>query len=193
MIPAMKTIAVGSLGLVAASICAFGPSAGAADPWTGRPAVPPALAVPEAKATPATVVAHLHGAGAQVYACTLAAGTTSYAWTLQKPEATLFDQKGEAVGTHGVGPTWTLKDGSSVAAKKVAQADSPAADAIPWLLLRASKTSDHGLLSKVTYVHRVETKKGKAPGTKCDASQVGKEARADYTAEYYFYAGGTAG
>jgi hypothetical protein len=204
---AMKTIAAGSLLLVAASICASAPTAGAADAWTAPPAVPPALAVPAAgngAATPASaatataaisakVIAHFHAVGAQVYGCAKTAGTETYAWTLQKPDATLFDQKGEAVGTHGAGPTWTLKDGSSVVGKKLAQADAPAADAVPWLLLRADKTSDRGLLSKVTYVHRVDTKKGKAPATKCDASQAGKEARSDYSAEYYFYGSNGAG
>jgi hypothetical protein len=200
MMRAMKTIVPGSLWLVAASICALAPAAEAADAWTAPPAVPPALAVPApgnaaakpagaaaATAQPAKVLAHFHAVGAQVYSCAKAAGTTDYAWTLQKPDATLFDQKGEAVGTHGAGPTWTLKDGSSVVAKKIAQADAPAADAVPWLLLRADKTSDRGLLSKVSYVHRVDTKKGKPPATKCDAGLANKEARSDYSAEYYFY------
>jgi Protein of unknown function (DUF3455) len=202
MMRAMKTIAAGSLSLVAASICALAPApaVGAPDAWSAPPAVPPALAVsapgngaakPAGPATatahPPKVLAHFHAVGAQVYSCAQTAGATGYAWTLQKPDATLFDQKGEAVGTHGAGPTWTLKDGSSVVAKKIAQADAPAADAIPWLLLRADKTSDRGLLSKVTYVHRVDTKKGKPPATKCDATQANKEARSDYSAEYYFY------
>lgn len=199
---AMKTIAAGSFFLIAASICTLAPTAGAADAWSAPPAVPPALAVPATgngaakpvgaattTALSTKVIAHFHAVGAQVYGCAKTAGTETYAWTLQKPDATLFDEKGEAVGTHGAGPTWTLKDGSSVVGKKIAQADAPAADAVPWLLLRADKTSDRGLLSKVTYVHRVDTKKGKAPATKCDATQAGKEARSDYSAEYYFYSG----
>jgi hypothetical protein len=200
MMRGMKTLVPASLWLVAASICAPAPAAGAADAWTAPPAVPPALAVPApgdgaakstgaaaATAQPAKVLAHFHAVGAQVYSCANPPGAAGYAWTLQKPDATLFDQKGEAVGTHGAGPSWTLKDGSSVVAKKIAQADAPAADAVPWLLLRADKTSDRGLLSKVTYVHRVDTKKGKPPATKCDAGLANKEARSDYTAEYYFY------
>ena len=196
----MKTIAAGSFLLIAASICAAAPTAGAADAWSAAPAVPPVLAVPPAgngsvkppratiaTAPPPKVLAHFHAVGDQVYGCAQTAGTAGYAWTLKKPDATLFDQKGEAVGTHGAGPTWTLKDGSSVVAKKIAQADAPAPDAAPWLLLRADKTSDRGLLSKVTYVQRVDTKKGKAPATKCDATQANKEARSDYSAEYYFY------
>jgi hypothetical protein len=200
MMRAMKTLVPRSLWLVAASLCALAPAAKAAAAWTAPPAVPPALVVPApgngaakpagapaATAQPAKVLAHFHAVGAQVYSCAKHPGGAGYAWTLQKPDATLFDQKGEAVGTHGAGPSWTLKDGSSVVAKKIAQADAPAADAVPWLLLRADKTSDRGLLSKVTYVHRVDTKKGKPPATKCDASLANKEARSDYSAEYYFY------
>ena len=44
----MKTIAAGSFLLVAASIWAPAPAAGAADAWSAPPAVPPALAVPAA-------------------------------------------------------------------------------------------------------------------------------------------------
>jgi uncharacterized protein DUF3455 len=201
MMRAMNTIAVGRSSLFAASICALAATAGAADDvWSAPPVVPPALAVPgadngaaklpggaTATAHPPKVVSHLHAVGAQIYSCAQTAGTASYAWTLQKPDATLFNQKGEAVGRHGAGPTWTLKDGSSVVAKKIAEAAAPAADAVPWLLLRADKTSDRGVLSKVTFVQRVDTKKGKAPATGCDATQVNKEARSPYSAEYYFY------
>jgi hypothetical protein len=157
--------------------------------WMSRPAVPAALAVPET----AKLAVHLHATGAQIYTCLAAPGATAYAWTLLKPDATLFDQKGIAVGTHGAGPTWTAKDGSSVVAKKVAQADAPAADAVAWLLLRADKSSDRGLFSHVTYVQRVGTKKGKPPAATCDAGAAKTEARADYSAEYYFYVGGDPG
>ena len=104
-------------------------------PAAGNGAAKPAGAA-TATAQPAKVLAYFHAVGAQVYTCAKTAGTESYAWTLQKPDATLFDQKGEAVGTHGAGPTWTLKDGSSVVAKKVAQADAPAADAVLILAAR---------------------------------------------------------
>jgi hypothetical protein len=158
-----------------------------AESWTGAPKVPAALAVPATPQGPAKVVAHFHGVGAQVYACAAAAGTATYAWTLQRPDAALLDQKGAPAGTHGAGPIWTAKDGSTVTAKKIAQADSPAADAIPWLLLKADKTSGDGIFSKVTYVQRVATNKGKPPATKCDATTPKTETRVDYSADYYFY------
>ena len=74
--------------------------------------------------------------GVQVYACE--AREQRYAWVFRGPEATLFDADGRQVGTHGAGPSWKLADGSSVVAEKAAQAPSPDAHAIPWLLLRVT-------------------------------------------------------
>jgi hypothetical protein len=162
-----------------------------ADTWLSAPKVPAAIAVPETAKTPAKVAAHFHATGAQVYACVAVAATgagpATYAWTLQRPDATLLDQKGTPAGKHGAGPSWTAKDGSTVTGKKLAQADAPTADAIPWLLLHAEKTSGDGLFSKVTYVQRVATHKGKPPTTKCDATTPKGETRIDYSADYYFY------
>ena len=85
-----------------------------------------------------------------------------------------------------------LDQASVGVAKKVAQADAPSGDAIPWLLLRADKTSGTGIFAKVTYVQRVGTKNGKPPAARCDAASAGTEKRSDYGAEYYFYSGGAA-
>jgi hypothetical protein len=183
----MKTTNVGRTLLITFLSGCYAASA-RADAWMSRPAVPGALAAPEA----AKLVAHFHATGAQIYTCVAAAGTATYSWTLKGPAATLFDQKGGAAGTHGAGPTWTAQDGSSVVAKKVAQADAPSGDAIPWLLLRADKTSGTGIFAKVTYVQRIGTKNGKPPAASCDAATSGTEKRSDYSAEYYFYSGGAA-
>jgi hypothetical protein len=180
--PAMKTMVAG-LSLIVAISAAGAARSSDADPWTSRPAVPAALAVPET----AKLAAHLHAVGAQVYVCAAAPDTKSYAWTLKRPDATLYDQKGAPAGSHGAGPIWIAKDGSSVTGKKVAQVDALAGDAIPWLLLRAEKTSGAGLFSKITYVQRVATNQGKPPSTKCDAGAAGTETRAHYSADYYFY------
>jgi hypothetical protein len=173
-------------GIVAPENAATADDAGA---WTARPAVPAAIAVPDA----AKLVAHFHAVGAQVYVCTAAPGTATYAWTLEKPDASLFDQHGTAVGSHGAGPSWTSKDGSSVSGRKVAQADAPDAGAIPWLLVRAEKTSGHGVFSDVTFVQRVTTMGGKHPPTGCSAAAAGVETRAGYSADYYFFTGGAPG
>ena len=154
----------------------------------GEPAasVVPAAIRPPAGASP---VARFHATGAQVYACAAAAGR--YAWTLKRPDATLVDAAGAPVGTHTAGPTWTMtRDGSSVKAEKLAQADAPVAGAVPWLLLRATSTAGHGSLSQVTYVQRIGTQGGQAPAAGCDAQAAGKETRASYSADYVFYTGG---
>lgn len=171
------------------------PSAARAEqPIVLPPQVPSALAVP----ADAKVVARFHATGAQVYVCSLpkqpapataAPPAAGYAWILQRPDATLHDAAGAVAGKHGAGPSWTSNDGSSVTAQKVAQANAPLAGAVPWLLLRATSTSGHGVFHAVTFVQRVATKGGKAPDHGCDAKSAGTETRADYSADYYFFTG----
>jgi hypothetical protein len=161
--------------------------------WLTPSSVPSALAAPAG----ATVKVHDHAAGAQIYTCTASAadgsadaGATTYAWVLKAPDANLYDSSGAQVGTHGAGPHWSSSDGSVVNGMKVAQVDSPQADAIPWLLLRATSTTGTGIFSDVTYVQRLDTAGGTAPATGCDWTTVGTDVRSAYTAEYYFYTGG---
>jgi hypothetical protein len=163
--------------------------------WLDPPVVPPGLNLPPG----AKVKVHDYASGAQIYACTaggggdagLDGGAATYAWILKAPDAVLFDQTGAEVGTHGAGPRWTSTvDGSVVDGAKIAQADSPDATAIPWLFLRAASTSGTGVFGDITYVQRVNTSKGKAPTSGCDAGAVGAEVRVDYRADYYFYTGG---
>jgi hypothetical protein len=161
-------------------------SAFAAAPASTAPDVPAAIRVPAG----AKLIEKLHATGAQVYGCAGADG--KYAWTLKRPDATLTDAKGTEAGKHGAGPSWTAKDGSSVTGAKAAQADAPAADAVPWLLLKATSTSGKGKFSQVSFVQRLATKGGKAPAAGCDAAHSGGELRVDYSADYYFYSGGAA-
>jgi hypothetical protein len=176
-------IAIVVLGAWAGSASAAGPTSADLKPPAGLPA---ALQAP-AGTKP---IAKFHATGAQVYKCGATEG--KYAWALARPDATLHDASGAVVGTHGAGPTWTSKDGSAVVGAKVEQAPAPAPGAVPWLLLRATSTSGSGLFSAVTFVQRIETTGGTAPAGGCDASHLGAESRASYTADYYFYAGGAA-
>jgi len=57
-------------------------------------------------------------------------------------------------------------------------------------LLRATATSGKGRFAQISFVQRLDTKGGKAPAIGCDAAHDGKEQRVDYSADYYFYAGG---
>ncbi len=90
------------------------------------------------------------------------------------------------VGSHGAGPVWKLKDGSSVMGTMVAQEKSPLSGAVPWLLLQAKNPQGPGVLSGVTYIRRSDTKGGAAQGD-CDAAHLGTESRVHYSATYTFY------
>jgi hypothetical protein len=194
------TISSAGTGGAGGAAATTGGAGAAGTTWLTPPPVPPALAPPLG----ATVKLHGHALGVQIYTCTASAatspdggasadaGATTYAWVLKAPEAKLYDASGTQVGTHGAGPSWTWRDGSVANGAKVAEAAAPAADAISWLLLRVASTSGAGLLSDATYVQRLNTAGGRAPATGCDASTVGTDTRADYSADYYFYAGGGA-
>jgi hypothetical protein len=155
--------------------------------WLTPPATLPAALTPPAGHH---VAEHFHATGAQVYTCAPSGDGPAavYAWKLKQPDAELHDANGAVAGTHGAGPTWTAKDGSSVKGKKVAEAEPPTADTIPWLLVQAVSTNGTGVFSRVTYIQRVATTGGKAPASGCDATALGHEARSDYAAEYFFYA-----
>jgi hypothetical protein len=126
------------------------------------------------------------GRGVQVYNC--AKQDAGFGWAFVAPEAKLFDASThEPVGTHGAGPVWTWKDGSSVTGKVLQKTLSPDAASIPWLLLAATPGGASGALSKIALVRRSETKGGNAPATGCDAQHVGEPLRVPYTATYSFY------
>lgn len=132
------------------------------------------------------MILQVHAKGDQVYACMATDG--KFTWTLKGPEAQLFDKSGKPFGKHFAGPSWESSDGSRVTGKAAANASSPDADSIPWLLLTVVSRSGEGALAHVTSIQRINTKGGKAPASGCDATHDGAEARAAYTADYLFYA-----
>ena len=126
----------------------------------------------------------LRGVGVQIYNCTRqAAGPT---WTFVAPDAKLLDHEAE-VGNHSAGPTWTLKDGSSVKGQVVVTQPSPDENAIPWLLLKAVATGGSGVLTKVEYIRRTDTTGGRTHAVGCDAEHLGTTDHVPYTAVYTFY------
>ena len=129
----------------------------------------------------------VHAKGDQIYVCK--SDGAQVVWTLKGPDAQLFDATGKPFGKHFVGPSWESNDGSSVTGKAVANAPSPDADSIPWLLLTVVNRSGQGVLSPVTSVQRINTKGGKSPAASgCDANHAGQEVRAAYSADYVFFA-----
>lgn len=153
------------------------------------PEVPASLAVPAGN----VVSAVAHAVGTQIYTCAASPDDPAvYVWTFKAPEAKLFADAAltQESGTHFAGPTWRSLDGSEVVGMVIERADSPAPDAIPWLLLGTETTTGEGVFSDVTYIHRVATVGGVAPQDGCDASKVDQEVSVDYTAVYYFYRAG---
>jgi hypothetical protein len=149
-----------------------------------KPTVPEAIQPPAGE----ELVLIAHASGFQIYVCrTDAEGKP--AWVLKAPEAQLFDQEGNAIGTHFGGPTWRHKDGSEITGKMAAKADAPDAMAIPWLLLTVTGSSGNGVLSGVTTIQRINTVAGLAPtALECTQQSGEVEFRISYSADYYFYA-----
>jgi hypothetical protein len=72
--------------------------------------------------------------------------------------------------------------------KAAANAPSPDADSIPWLLVKVVSHEGTGLLTPVSSIQRINTKGGKAPASGCDVGHAGQEVRVPYSAEYLFFA-----
>ena len=159
--------------------------AGCATPGVGTvPMVPDNLRVPSTQ----TLSLETRATGVQIYDCKPSRDDPGhFEWVFRAPEADLFDAAGKRIGKHYAGPTWESNDGSKVVGEVKARDDGPDVNAIPWLLLKAKSTSGVGVLGQTVSVQRVRTVGGKAPVGGCSQAQAGKEARAPYSATYYFY------
>jgi hypothetical protein len=144
--------------------------------------------VPDALRVPANeqLVVQVHAKGDQIYSCKVDGAQA--AWTLKAPEAQLFDNDGKTFGKHFAGPSWEASDGSRAVGKAAANAPSPDANSIPWLLVKVVSHEGHGVLTPVTSIQRINTKGGKASATGCDAGHAGQEVRVAYSADYLFFA-----
>jgi hypothetical protein len=155
-------------------------------PWAA--VAPPAglTAVITAPANEAPAFA-LRAEGVHVFECaTLAGSPDRYAWSFTAPDATLYDA-GRPVARQVTGNTFeALSDRSTVAGVVRGRQDG-GANNLPWLLMRAQSTPDAGLFAGVTSIQRVNTTGGAAPVEGCNDTNVGKEARVPFAAEYYFY------
>ena len=161
---------------------AFGAVAGILAGAAGAQQVPEALQTPPNE----QLVVQVHAKGQQIYSCKVDGAQA--AWTLKAPDAQLFDKDGKAFGKHFAGPSWEASDGSRVVGKAAANAPSPDADAIPWLLVKVVSHEGQGVLTPVTSIQRINTKGGKAPASGCDAGHAGQEVRVAYSADYLFFA-----
>jgi len=155
--------------------------------------------------------------GTQGYVCLPSGTGASWTVNAARPEATLFQKffgQDIQIITHFLSPdtdpnapkpvafgnaTWQSSyDSSKVWAKAQhsvpagSEAACPNAGAIPCLLL-VSVGNQEGptggkLLSKVTFVQRLNTNGGSAPADGCSTStDVGKQTLVPYSADYYFF------
>lgn len=160
--------------------------------------VPPAIVVAE----DATLLRSLHAVGTQNYRCTETPGAAgadpTFGWVFIAPVADLFNSCGTKVGSHFAVPDseppipeWKYEvDDSSVIGLKVGAA--PVVGAIPELLLKQDGHGGAGVFAGVTFVQRLQTVGGLAPdAAECDADHVDEVAEVRYSAQYYFYSGGT--
>jgi hypothetical protein len=136
----------------------------------------------------AVLLLRVRAEGYQVYQCKARPDNAAeFAWALKGPDAVLFDDRGEKVGTHYAGPSWEAADGSKVRAAVKASHPAPDASAIPWLLLAATAREGKGRFAAVKYVARVDTWAGQPPAGKLTRADAGKEVRVKYQATYLFY------
>jgi hypothetical protein len=105
-------------------------------------------------------------------------------WISVAPKADLLDYRtAEKVGSHGEGPSWTHREGGTVAGKFIAKEKSPNRDAIDWLLLEA-KSASGPPFAKVTHIQRIDTWGGLPPG---GPGKVGEVREVRYHATYVFW------
>src|SRR5271155_4435822 len=128
----------------------------------------------------------VHAKGDQIYTCK--ADAAQFTWVLKAPDAQLFDKDGKPFGKHFAGPSWEANDGSKIVGKAAANAPSPDANSIPWLLVTVVSRSGEGSLARVTSIQRLNTKGGKAPASGCDEAHTAQEIRVPYSADYLFFA-----
>ena len=127
-----------------------------------------------------------YGVGVQIYhSAPSATDPTKFVWNFFAPEAALFNEEGKEIIHHFAGPSWQSRNGSLVVGALFAAPITPDRTAVPWLLLSGASHAGHGLLSKVTFIQRLDTVGGIAPAT--PPSQAGLEARVPYTATYVFF------
>lgn len=124
--------------------------------------------------------------GSQIYVCEqLVDKKSQFEWTLEAPDAKLFNSQGQVLGNHYEGPTWEANDGSKVTADIKATENAPNAS-IPWFLLQVESSQGDGRLANVEWIQRLHTTGG-IPQQNCDRNRQNAKISVPYTADYYFY------
>jgi hypothetical protein len=127
-------------------------------------------------------VLRLKAKGVQVFRCESRPGGPT--WAFRLPEADLFNEQGEAVARHGAGFSFEHADGSRLVGSVAAYDEASPSD-LRWLLL-STKSFGTGMFSGVNYVQRVNTRGG-VPPPQCNAAQLDRLLRVDFSADFVFY------
>jgi hypothetical protein len=180
----IRAVAAVGVAAVTVSVVAVTLDASAAEVAAPSPAGPDARAVaipgiPVAIKPPKgskPIGAYVVTSGTQTYTCTGGVYTGP-----SVPEAQLRGTGGRL--HHFAGPSWqSERDGSLVTATKVAE--SPRAGTIPELLLQVKTSTGGGVLGRATYISRLLTSRGLAPGGTCTD---GSSTAVPYGAVYVFW------
>jgi hypothetical protein len=200
------------LSLIIAGVIALGASTvpAAAQPGTTGASRIDVPEVPANLEVPADNEVFLKGSatGTQNYVCV--STPAGYRWQFLGPQATLYvpfaNDLQQQITTHflsanpvenGVNrATWLGSfDSSAVWARAIANSLDPnyvQANSIPWLLLQAvggqEGPTGGTLLSRTTYIQRLNTVGGIAPAAGCSQpAEIGALALVPYTTDYFFY------
>ena len=143
--------------------------------------IPEELAVPQGY----NRVLTLHAKGEQIYQCVSQQGVIS--WQLQRPNAQLFNEAGQQVGSHTAGPEWIYQDGSRVTGRVVKKLEVTPDSAVAWVLLEAVNHHGAGVFANSHFIQRVKTRGGLPPVSDCNSNHLGMEKPVAYSADYIFY------
>ncbi|MDM7948515.1 DUF3455 domain-containing protein [Hydrogenophaga sp.] len=171
--------------LVALSACASSMSAG---PMSGMASAQDGL--PDTMKVPAgqKVALETVGVGQITYECRAKKDMAGqFEWVFAGPDARLLDRSGKPVGKYyGPPATWEAMDGSKITGKQLAVAPGGAGN-IPLQLVQASPAMGAGAMSGTTYIQRLKTRGGVAPGSACAATNMGAKQIVNYQADYIFW------
>ncbi len=128
------------------------------------------------------------GRGTIDYECRAKTGVPStFEWAFVGPDAKLFDRMGKQIGRYyGPPATWESSDSSKITGAQLAVAPAQAGS-IPLQLVKANPAMTQGAMNGVSYIQRVATNGGVAPGEACEASTTGARRTVNYQADYIFW------
>jgi hypothetical protein len=146
------------------------------------------LAVPVQVPAGTRVVMETVGVGSITYECRAKKDAADqFEWVFVGPDAKLMDRMGAPVGRYfGPPATWESMDGSKLTGAQVAVAPNGTGN-IPLQLVKANLATGMGAMQDISFIQRVATQGGAAPGTTCTSATVSQKQVVAYQADYIFW------